>query len=149
MWKLKSDDSNTRWREFRKSLDILSLEQAIQSVDNFWQDCPYCPYYLDYTNPDKWPDPWQLISENYYCDIAKTLGIVYTIYFTRHGKELAPEILVYNDPTTKYMYNLAFLAKGKYVLNFKDNEIVNNEQIDKHLTLQYRYTAKDLKLNEY
>jgi hypothetical protein len=149
MWKLKSNDSITRWRDFRKSLDLLSLDQAIQSTNDFWRDCPYCPYYLDYAKPSEWPDPWQLISENYYCDIAKTLGIVYTIYFTHHGKRLDPEIRVYNEPTTNYMYNLAFLAQGKYVLNFKDNKIVNNEQIEKSLVLQHTYTAKELKLNEY
>lgn len=149
MWKLKSDDSTIRWREFRKSLDLLSLDDAVQATDDFWRECPYSPYYLDPKKPATWPDPWQLISENYYCDVAKTLGIVYTIYFTRHGQELDPEIRVYNDPVTGYMYNLAFLAQGKYVLNFKDNEIVNNEQIDKNLTLQYRYTTEELKLNEY
>jgi hypothetical protein len=149
MWKLKTDDRVGRWRDFRKSLDLLTLDQAIKEVAEFWHDCPYNPYYLDPKDPLTWPDPWQLISENYYCDLAKTLGIVYTICFTRHGQKLNAEIQVYNDPVTKYTYNLAFLAKGKYVLNFRDDEIVNIELLNKNLVLQYRYTEEDLKLKEY
>ena len=149
MWKLSPVDRVSHWRKFRKELDQLTLDQAVESVEDFWHSCPYNPYYLDTNCPETWPDPWQLISENYYCDLAKALGIVYTMYFTRHGKDLHTEIRVYNEPDTKYMYNLVFFNKGKYVLNFRDGDIVNIEQLNKTLVLHHCYTEEELKLQKY
>jgi len=149
MWKLIASERVARWREFRKSLDDLPLEEAIKSVVDFWRSCPYAPYYLDPDNPDSWPTPWELISENYYCDLAKALGMLYTLYFSNHGKDLDAEIRVYYDPETKFVYNLPVFSQGKYIVNLVDAEIVNIESINKNLKLKYRYTSTELKLKEY
>jgi hypothetical protein len=149
MWKLTANERIVHWRDFRKSLDHLPLEEAIKKVAEFWQGCPFVPYYLDPDNPDQWPTPWELISENYYCDLAKALGMLYTIYFTAHGKNLDAEIRVYNDTDTEFTYNLPFLARGKYVVNLVDSTVVNIESIKKNLKLKYRYTGTELKLEKY
>lgn len=146
MWKLEPNERIARWRDFRKSLDDLSLPDAIQSVAEFWQNCPHHPYYLDPRDPGTWPTAWDLIAENYYCDLAKSLGMLYTIYFTKHGNGLDCEIHVYNDPETGYVYNLSVLGKGKYVINFLDNKIVNIESINKKLELKRCYSNVELKL---
>ena len=146
MWKLETSERLARWRDFRHSLDDLSLLDAIQSVAEFWQPCPFNPYYLDPADSDSWPTAWELISENYYCDLAKALGMLYTIQFTRHGADLEAEIHIYNDPQTGYVYNLPVLSQGKYVINFLDNKIVNIESINKKLKLKRLYTGTELKL---
>jgi hypothetical protein len=149
MWKLDTSERIGSWRAFRKTLDDLPFEQAVNSVVIFWQGCPFVPYYLDPDVPTEWPTPWELISENHYCDLAKALGMLYTLYFTTHRKDLDVEIRVYYDPKTKFTYNLAFLNQGKYVLNFRDDSVVNIESINKNLKLQYHYSSADLKLEEY
>jgi hypothetical protein len=149
MWKLEAGERIARWREFRKSLDNLPFDQALTAVAEFWHGCPFNPYYLDPDDAEKWPSPWDLISENYYCDLAKALGMLYTIYFTCHGKTHDMEIRVYYDPESRLTYNLAIFDKGKYMLNFRDDEIVNIESINKNLALKYCYTSRDLKLEEY
>jgi len=149
MWKLDTSERMGSWLAFRKTLDNLPLEQAVDSVVSFWQGCPFVPYYLDPNVPEEWPTPWELILENHYCDLAKALGMLYTLYFTSHGKNLDVEIRVYYDPETKFTYNLAFLNQGKYVLNFRDDSIVNIESINKNLKLQNCYSSADLKLEEY
>jgi hypothetical protein len=146
MWKLETSERIARWRDFRKSLDDLSLADAIQSVAEYWQTCPHHPYYLDPEDPESWPTAWELISENYYCDLAKALGMLYTIQLTQHGKDLESEIHIYNDPETGYVYNLSVFAKGKYVVNFIDNTVVNIESINKKLKLKTLYRDKQLKL---
>jgi hypothetical protein len=118
----------------------MPIDVAVSAVAEFWQSCPYVAYYLDPDAPDQWPTPWELISENYYCDLAKSLGMLYTIYFTVHGKNLNPEIRVYYDPDTEFTYNLPILAQGKYVINLVEAEIVNNTHIDQRLKLKYCYT---------
>ena len=146
MWKLETGERLARWRDFRKSLDGLPLSDAVQATAELWQSCPFNPYYLDPADPESWPSAWELITENYYCDLAKALGIVYTLYFSKHDVELNPEIHIYNDPETGYTYNLSVLAQGKYVINFLDDKIVNIESIKKKLKLKRCYTSNELKL---
>jgi hypothetical protein len=149
MWKLKPDDRLDRWKQFRKRLDTLPLELALAECVSFWQHAPFTPYYLDHSDQTNWPDPWQLVYENYYCDLAKALGIVYTLHLSEHGKQLSMSIKVYQDPITKGQYNLAWIDQGKYVLNFIANEIVNRTQIPKELKLLTELSSQDLKLQNY
>ena len=146
MWKLDTSGRIARWRDFRKTLVNLSLDDAVLEVQEFWQGCPFNPYYLDITAPENWPSPWELIAENYYCDLAKALGMLYTICYTTHGNQLEPEIRVYYDSKSQHTYNLAVLCQGKYVLNFFDDTIVNIESINKNLTLKHCIGSKELQL---
>ena len=146
MFKLPASERLVRWREFRKSLSALSFDQALESTAAFWHQCPFSPYYLDPEHPEQWPDPWTLVEENWYCDIAKALGILYTIKFTVHDP--AVELRVYVDPETKYNYNLVWIDEGKYVLNLVDGEVLNKAHIAQTLVLKTRYT-KELNLQNY
>lgn len=149
MWKLKADERIVRWRDFRSTLESLSFESALESVTGFWSDCPFSPYYLDPMDTAKWPDPWELLSDNYYCDIAKSLGMLYTIYFTSHSKGHNFELRIYQDPKTNYNYNLVYIDQGKYILNLIDNEVVNIEHLEKTLRLKHKLTASQLQLEKY
>jgi hypothetical protein len=137
------------WKRFREELDLLSFDQAVLKVSEFWDRCPYIPFYLDYNQAQSWPDPWELINENIYCDLAKALGIVYTLHLTKHKSLLFPELRIYFDPNTRYYYHIAYLCHGKYVLNLIEHEVVNKEHINQRLKLKYCYTAIDLKLDQY
>jgi hypothetical protein len=149
MWKLPASERLSRWREFRKVIGTMPIEQAIAETAEFWRSCPFTPFYLEADQPNTWPSPWQLIDENYYCDIAKCLGIVYTLLLSEHRDTIDFEIRAYYDPEARVTYNLAWLGGGKYVLNFIDDEIVNNTSIDKKLKLQHRWTSSDLNLEQY
>jgi hypothetical protein len=138
MFKLQASERLTRWREFRKSLDHLPLNDALVAVNDFWASCPFSPYYLDPTKPDEWPDPWTMITENYYCDIAKALGMLYTIKYTAHNPDV--ELRMYVDPETKYGYNLVWIEQGKYVINLVTDEIVNKEQVENTLKLKATFS---------
>ena len=149
MFRLNTSERLSRWKSFRQELGSLSLEESLVKVLHFWQHCPFIPFYLSLDTPEIWPDPWQLIEENYYCDLAKALGIVYTLHLSSHGKQLESEIRVYYDPDTQYTYHIAYFNQGKYVINLVEDEIVNNTHINQRLKLKYCYTAKDLKLEQY
>lgn len=149
MFQLLNEDRLKSWREFRSSLDLLSIEDALAQTAEFWDRAPFSPYYLDSDNPKSWPDPWTLIDENIYCDVAKCLGIVYTITLTKHRKNLDVEVRVYYDLKTGYEYNLAWFSQGKYILNMIDGEVLNNEQFDKTLKLKHTFTAVELQLENY
>ena len=149
IFKLPVAERLGRWKQFRNSISSLPVTEALEQTLNLWNSCPFIPFYLPPDTPNQWPDPWQLISENYYCDLAKTLGIVYTLYLSDHKLTLEPEIRVYYDPNTRYTYHIAYFNHGKYVINLVEDEIVNNTHVDQRLKLKYCYTAIDLKLEQY
>lgn len=149
MFQLLTEDRLRSWREFRSSLDLLLIEDALARTAEFWARAPFSPYHLESTDSKNWPDPWTLIDENIYCDVAKCLGIVYTITLTKHRKNLDVEVRVYTDPQTGYEYNLAWFSQGKYILNMIDGEILNIEQFNKTLKLKRKFTAVELQLENY
>lgn len=147
MWKLNASERSARWREFRKSLATLNLDQAVAQVADFWTSCPFTPYYLDPDEPGAWPDPWTLIEENCYCDVARALAMLYTIKLTTHAPIV--EFRIYYDPECRVYYNLAWIADGKYVLNMSEGEVVNKAQIESAWRLKSQYNEEQLKLNSY
>jgi hypothetical protein len=149
MFKLSTTGRLGQWKNFRNYLNTLSLQESLEETLSFWQSCPFSPCYLEVDSSTNWPDPWTLIEENYYCDLAKVLGIVYTLHLTVHRDNLSPEIHVYINNETRYQYHIAYFCQGKYVLNLIEGEIVNKEHINQELQLKYRYTATDLNLNRY
>lgn len=146
MWNQFPYERLRSWHDFRKTISKKTFEQALQDTQHLWSFAPYQAHYLTTDQIANWPGPWELIYENYYCDLAKALGIVYTLYLSEHKPEL--EIRVYNDPSTKEQYNLVFVEQGKYVLNYIHDEVVNKTQIDKTLKLKRTITSDELGLNK-
>lgn len=149
MFKLNTRERLSLWRQFRQELDLLPIDKAINEANKLWSSCPFTPFFLSLDDIDNWPSPWQLIEENYYCDLAKCLGLVYTLYLTKHKPTLHPEIRIYYDSASKHTYHIAYLCHGKYVLNLIDNDVVNKEHINQQLKLKHRLTADDLRLEQY
>lgn len=149
MWKLKADDRLENWKQFRRRIGTLPVDQALVECTDFWSRAPFTPFYLEHDNTNNWPDPWQLVYENYYCDLAKALGIVYTMYLSEHGATMSFVLRVYKDPKTQGQYNLVWIDDGKYVLNFIPGEVVNKKHIPTELKLLAELTSLDLKLDQY
>jgi alpha-ketoglutarate-dependent taurine dioxygenase len=148
-WNLRVNERLAQWKDFRRTISDLPFPQAIEEVNQLWSTAPFVPYYLEESDPTTWPDPWELLAENYYCDVAKALGILYTIYFSGHKTEDI-ELRTYYDYNDKYRYNVVWLCGGKYILNYHAYEIVNTKQIDEQkLDLLYQYSSKDLQLDKY
>lgn len=148
-WNLRVSDRLTQWKNFRHKISDMPLDLAINEVNSLWSTAPFVTYYLAADNPESWPDPWELLAENYYCDVAKALGMLYTIYFTSH-KDTDLEIRICYDYETKDRHNLVYVKQGKYILNYWPHEIVNKEQVEKKsLQTLYRYSSSDLQLEKY
>ena len=144
MWTLLPSERLRCWQEFRKDISSKTFEQALQDTQHLWCYAPYVAHYLTTDHVENWPGPWELLYENYYCDLAKALGIVYTLYLCDHKPEM--EIRVYNEPSTKEQYNLVFIERGKYVLNLVHDEVVNKQQVSKELKLVRTLSAEELGL---
>jgi len=84
--------------------------------------------------------------ENVYCDLAKALGIVYTLYLTDHRPLV--DLRIYKDKESIEYYNLVFIENGKYVLNYLHDEVVNKKQISKTLSITNTINVEQLRLHQ-
>ena len=120
MWPATFDARLASWTQLRNHCQNLPLESALAAVNAWWFTAPWQPYYLHWDDQPGWPDPWQLLSDNVYCDLARGLGIVYTISMLDRT-DMADARLVLTEPGT----NLVLVAKEKYILNWEADNVVN------------------------
>jgi hypothetical protein len=132
MWPVNFASRLESWNQLRDSCQTLPLEQALNAINAWWFSVPWRPYYLHWDDQPNWPDPWQLLSDNHYCDLARALGILYTITLLDRA-DLGDATLVLTETGD----NLVLVGKSKYILNWDQDTIVNTIQatnIKKQLT---------------
>jgi len=149
MWNSRPEERLQEWRRFRININKLPLEQAIKETVHLWSYAPYVTHYLVPDLPDEWPDPWTLVYENYYCDLAKALGMLYTLYLSSHyiEQDLKMELRIYKNTNDNDIVNTVWVNQGKYILNLIYDTVVNKNSIDQSFILKHKYTIQDLKLN--
>jgi hypothetical protein len=119
MWARTFRDRLGSWVELRSCANQESLLLALERVNNFWFAAPWQPYFLHWDDHMTWPDPWQLLDDNIYCDVARGLGICYTLTMLEHI-----ELEDFEFVSTKNS-NLVLVNQGKYILNYAQDDIVN------------------------
>ena len=134
MWYPDFADRLESWAGLRTTVQNQSLDQALLTINQWWFKTPWQAYYLHWDDQPMWPDPWQLLEDNVFCEVARGLGILYTISMIDH-----PEIASADLVTTVDGYNLVQINKGIYILNWERDTIVNTNpavKIKKKLTLE-------------
>lgn len=120
MWPQTFDARLASWAFLREQCQDLPVESALARINDWWFRAPWQPYYLHWDDQLSWPDPWQLLSDNVYCDVARGLGILYTINLLDRADLTPARLILTNDG-----YNLVLVAKEKYILNWNLEDIVN------------------------
>jgi len=108
------------WNMLRDQCQSAPLESALEAINDWWFQTPWRPYYLHWDDQVTWPDPWQLLSDDVYCDLARALGILYTITLLDRA-DMASARLILTDTGL----NLVQVDKTKYILNWEPHVIVN------------------------
>ena len=122
MWPNTFTARLTSWTDLRNRVNTVSIETALLEINQWWSQTPWRPYYLHWDDQKDWPDPWQLLSDNVYCDLARGLGIMYTISLLNRADMADAELVLADEGT-----NLVLVAKEKYILNWDQDSIVNNK----------------------
>ena len=123
IWPKTFADRLEAWSALRAEAHALNCQEALEKINAWWFQIPWKPYYLHWDDQPVWPDPWQLLSDNIYCDLARGLGILYTISLLDRA-DLTPATLV----LTEQGDNLVLVAKEKYILNWSPDSVVNTFQ---------------------
>ena len=129
------------WRDFRKNLT--EWPGSLDLVASAWSRAPVRNY-LTQDEPDHWPDPWQLISDNVYCDLSVALGMLYTLHLSSYPHRDSVRMVGYRLRSNHKEFNLVLCEEGKYVLNYQLGCVVNIPDVSQFGTMTYNYTAREL-----
>lgn len=108
------------WNQLRTQVADQPVESALEIINSWWFQSPWTAYHLHWDDQITWPDPWQLLSDNIYCEVARGLGILYTITCLNRGDMDSAELVLTNDDR-----NLVLLDKSKYILNWDRTVVLN------------------------
>lgn len=137
---LKSfEDRLATWKRLRDNL--VSHPDPIQTTINFWNELPPAPRNIDPYDPDTWPDPWQLIEENVYCEYTKILGIGYTLMLSEKFQDWHYEIQVGVDRQQSKLYYM--LIAGDRVIGFEQEKSVHISSIPKNIHIQKTHVLSE------
>lgn len=136
MWPKTFSARLASWNQLRDQCQTLPIESALESINAWWFAVPWRPYYLHWDDQSTWPDPWQLLSDDIYCDLARGLGILYTINLLDRA-DLASASLV----LTETGHNLVLASESKYILNWEPDSVVNNNL---ELQIRRQYQQKQI-----
>lgn len=123
MWPKTFELRLDAWASLRQQIQTQSAEAALTQINSWWFRCPWRAYHLHWDDRAEWPDPWELLSDNIYCDVARGLGILYTISLLNHA-DLTDAELVLTDEG----HNLVLVCQRKYILNWDTDTIVNTNR---------------------
>ena len=123
IWPKEFADRLEAWAALRARAHTMECQAALETINAWWHQTPWKPYYLHWDDQPRWPDPWQLLSDDVYCPVAKGLGILYTISMLDRA-DMADATLVLTESGD----NLVLVGKTKYILNWGPDSVVNTFQ---------------------
>ena len=119
MWPRTFAERLESWAQLRQQASTTDAETALSAINTWWFQTPWRAYHLHWDDQAVWPDPWQLLSDDLYCPLARGLGIMYTITMLNRP-DLQDAVLAEFDSD-----NLVLVAKKKYILNWDSTTVVN------------------------
>jgi len=119
MWPRTFAERLESWTQLRTQASAADAETALAAINSWWFQTPWRAYHLHWDDQVVWPDPWQLLSDDLYCPLARGLGILYTITMLDRP-DLQDAVLAEVDSD-----NLVLVNKKKYILNWDSTSVVN------------------------
>jgi hypothetical protein len=129
MWYKTFEQRLASWQALRASSETLALPEALTAINEWWQETPWSAFYLHWDDIDRWPNPWELLEDNVYCDLTRGLGILYTLSMMDRGDIADASLILTNDD-----YNVVTVSDSCYVLNYNES-ILNTKQLQIHRRL--------------
>ncbi len=129
------------WKLLRSELtkEKSNLEH-LELVVKFWSKTPTIQPYTDWDNPNKWPDPWQFISEMNFDESAIAIGMEYTLLLSADNRWNSDRLelnLIATNCKSKQI--LILIVDNMYVLNYNYGSIVNLNEVNNTFVIQQKY----------
>jgi hypothetical protein len=130
------DERLRSWYDLRTKLNSADTKTKCVEIDAWWQRAPLVNHYLHPHDVHAWPGPWELISENNYCHVARGLGMCYTLALT--GVEAIDFCQGKDDNNEDVM--LVLVEDAKYILNYYPNSVLSSNLRDFKITARMDLT---------
>ena len=127
------------WYQLRQQLE--TSNSPLEDISIFFLRLPRVKIYTDPYDSATWPTPWELISENEYCEFNLILGMCYTLQLTERFKDCQPTINVSIDTVNKTVYYLLIVDDKVYGY---DEDWIDATDLPKSLKTQKIYAMKQL-----
>ena len=99
-------------------------------------------HYLHPNDIDNWPGPWELLVENNYCQIARGLGMVYTLHLV--GINDIDFCIAIDDNSEECA--LVMVDRAIYVMNYYPNTVISNNSKDFKVGSHMNMTKINIKI---
>lgn len=119
MWPDQFDARLRAWHDLRTDSKSKDLESALLCINDWWWQVPTVNHYLHWHDMANWPGPWDLLADDVYCDLARGLGMLYTVKMLNHDSLHQFSIAQTHDA------NLVLINDGKYILNWCPGQLLN------------------------
>lgn len=136
------EDRLVSWNQLRIDNKNNELSLALLAINDWWQLLPIDSQYLHWEDDKNWPDPWDILADGIFCDLTKSLGIVYTLELVNRN-DINDVVLA----LTKEGDNLVLVNNGKYILNWAPGEILNTATSKLEITKTMEASIVTKKLN--
>ena len=127
------------WHQFRTLVE--RDESPFTKVINYWNAVPLSSRNVDPYDQSTWPDPWEMIEENSFCEFTKLLAVAYTLQLT---KRFANSDLVFKIGVDNRLSRLYYmlLVDDQIIGLDDDKSMYVMEQEPENMHLQKIHTLK-------
>jgi hypothetical protein len=115
----------TEWKKIRDQVETAT--DPFYLVLSIWCKAPFVNQYLDNTDPKSWPDPWRLLLDSKFDNLAIVLGMLYTLQLTERFSQEEYKIYMIQSDFKNPEFCLSI--SNKHVLNLHYREISNFESL--------------------
>jgi len=130
------------WCELRSTLENSDTKTKSIAIDHWWQKAPLVNHHLHLQDSMTWPGPWELLSENTYCTVARALGMCYTLLLVGVDDiQLVEATDMQGDDMV-----IVLVDRAKYVLNYWPNSVLNSSSTEFTIKRHIDVSAIQLKL---
>ena len=119
------------WSSFRQSLE--TSNDPIQDVIDYYKQVPVVSIHTDPYDMSSWPDPWELVYENEYCEYCILLGMCYTFTLTARFKETHCEL--YTSVTAEKDPAYMCVIDDKHILGLNHGAVTTKNKLPQNAIL--------------
>lgn len=127
MFDLYGNDRLTEWKRFRDQLE--NSTSPLSDVANYWAKAPFVNNYLDPFNPSSWPDPWHIVLDGKFDNLAICLGMLYTLKLTNRFIDTKCEIHMSMLPNINTQ-NYFLVVDKQSILNLEYSDVVDISRLE-------------------
>ena len=111
------------WNALRDQAQHLDQISALRLINQWWRQAPWCAMSLCWQDQPAWPDPWTLLQGDGFCDLARALGMSYTVIM------LPGQDLRHCELRELAGRDVVTMSGARYILNWSTDVVTDMPEI--------------------